>query len=224
MQDVQYTTGQDDRSSIYLKIESSPANIQKSWEFLTSDEINSAIIKINSIINIVDYLDQKLQLESLPSSTGWEYKTYCPFHKGGKERTASLFLNREQNRYYCQACGANGGIVDYISRSFGRPYNLVVEHIFDCINGKDINIDTTIELKKAQERKIYQDNLINISLMYKDFVKKHIENNDALDYINKCMAAFDGLCEDRENDIQNSIVNVVSKFSLYISKYNNEKK
>ncbi len=222
MQNLQHTAGQDDRDIVYVKIESAPANIQKGWNFLTTEEITAALIVINSQLNIVDYLDQKLALDHLPSSTGWEYKTHCPFHKGGKERSASLFLNREQNRYYCQACGAGGGIVEYISRSYGRPYNLVVEHIYDCINGKDISIDTTIELKKNQERKLYQDNLLKLSAMYNEFLKKNIDNEDAICYINKCMSAFDVLCEDRENDIQNSIVGIVSKFALYISKYNCE--
>lgn len=42
-------------------------------------------------------------------------KTFCPFHKGGNERTPSFIYFQERNGFYCFGCNTGGGPVDFVS-------------------------------------------------------------------------------------------------------------
>ena len=139
--------------SIFNAIESSPDVVQWGWDDKSStpEGQQSIIAEANKSISLIDYLYPKLQIDDVRSSSGWSYRSTCPFHKHGHERTPSFFINAEQNRYYCQACGASGGIVEYISITFKRPTILVAEHILRCIN-KDFQSES-ISTKKINDKK-----------------------------------------------------------------------
>lgn len=38
-------------------------------------------------------------------------EVFCPFHKGGEERTPSLMMNLKDGHYKCFTCGEKGGDV-----------------------------------------------------------------------------------------------------------------
>lgn len=43
--------------------------------------------------------------------TGPRLAVYCPFHKGGEERSPSLMMNGNDGHYKCFTCGEKGGDV-----------------------------------------------------------------------------------------------------------------
>lgn len=220
MQILSNTTGSDSGKSLFSAIESSPELVQRGWNDQTSTiEGQQAIIEeANKLINLSEYLQNKLNLENTNSSSGWVYKSICPFHKHGQERTASFFINTEQNRFYCQACNISGGISEFIALSYKRSTILVAEHILECVKGsyKIPDIDT----KKINEKRKFQSSWLKLSDLYRSFTKQHIDDNDAIEYINKCFSSLDDIIDENPDAVEKAIDDILFKFEIYLKKYN----
>lgn len=218
MSKIQSPTGSDNNSNIYRQIESSVRVIQHGWKDLsnTLEGYTTVILQANKSINIVDYIDSKLDLKYVPSNTGWNYKAYCPFHKCGNERTPSLFINKNDNRYFCQACGVSGGIVDYISKMFNRPKIVVAENILQCVNG---NVEVEMEsVDKAKRIKKIESILLKMSDIHREFI---LQNNDdeSFEYIMKIMKGFDLVYIYNTEKVEQNIEEIFEHFKLYLQKY-----
>jgi len=220
MSKIQSSTRSNNNSNIYKQIESSVRVIQHGWNDFsnTLEGYSNILSQANKAIDIVEYIDSKLELVYVPSNTGWKYKAYCPFHKSGNERTPSLFINKDDNRYFCQACGASGGIVDYISKIFYRPKIIVAEHILQCLNG-NIEIETD-NIDKIKRTKQIESILLKISDMHRDFI--HQNNDDeSFEYIMKIMQGFDLVYIYNNEKIEENIEEVLDHIKLYLEKYQN---
>lgn len=204
---------------IYKQIESSSRIVQSGWKDIstTIEGYISTIDKANKSIDLVDYLDTRLEMEYIPSNNGWNYRLRCPFHKHGDERTPSMFISKEQNRFYCQACGKTGGIVDYLAFKFKRPPISVAKNILYCMSENFVIDDTAV--KKSNERKKYQKNMLQMSEMYQKFVKKYFTDSDAMEYINKCYFNFDKLLIQNTESVEKNFEELIKQFKLYIHKY-----
>jgi DNA primase len=218
MPEIQNKSRPDNNQNIYRKIESSIRIIQNGWSDLSSsiEGYISIISKANSSIDISDYMDSKLELIYIPSNKGWSYKAYCPFHKGGNERTPSFFINKNDNRYFCQACGASGSVVDYISKMYNRPQIAVAEHILKCVNG-DYSIEEN-KIEKAKIRKKINDFLLKMSDMHREFLLKN-NTDDAIQYIMKIMKGFDLVYVYNTEKVEENIEEIFEHFKLYLKKY-----
>lgn len=214
MQILRNTTRPAVGKDLFSQIESTPILAQNGWDYIADNDL---INKANQSINIIDYLSNKIILDETNSSTAWTYKAKCPFHKGGDERTASLYINQEQGRFYCQACGKSGGVVEYIAFIYKRPLVVVAEHILKCISG-DFTIEATAA-KKAAERRKYQNYMIILSKLYNKFVKEHLDDIQAVEYANKCYYGFDLILETKPEGVQSSIEEISKRFDLYLKKY-----
>jgi len=219
MQVLPSRSGSICNSNLFDAIELAPNVAQNGWNDKSAviEEYNATIETANKAINLIEYLQTKMILEEIPSNSNWSYKTKCVFHKSGSERTASMFINVEQNRYYCHACSASGGIVEYIAKIYKRSPFLVAQHILNCIQG-NYQIDTE-NIKKANDRKKFQINFIKISDLYRSFAKKYVDDDAAMIYINKCFAGFDSIIEDNQEKIEQSIEQIVKHFENYLKKY-----
>ena len=221
MQIFSNNTGSDSGKSLFSTIESSSGTIQQSgWDdkSTTPEGQRSIIEAANKAISLIDYLQTKLNLEQINSSNSWGYKTHCPFHKHGQERTASFFINTEQNRFYCQACNISGGISEYIAYTYKRPVILVAQHILECVKGTFIVDDTSA--KKANEKKKFQAVWLKLSELYRSFMRSHLNDEDAFTYANKCFSGLDNIMEERQDDVEKSIEEIYDKFEAYLKKYN----
>jgi hypothetical protein len=219
MQILPNTTGSDCKSSLFSAIESAPGVIQRGWDdqSATPEGHKSIIDAANKSINLADYLQTKLNLESTNSSSGWIYKAPCPFHKHGQERTASFFINTEQNRFYCQACNISGGISEYIAFSYKRSPILVAEHILNCVNGS-FQISEA-DTKKVNDKRKFQSSWLKLSELYRSFAKSHIDDDAAIEYANKCFCGLDNVIEDNQDAVEKSIDEILYRFELYLKKY-----
>jgi hypothetical protein len=220
MQDIQHTPGTRNGKDIFKQIECFNGITQSGWGGISKSADAIAVInKANSSLNIVDYLNTKFKLEHVSSSAGWNYRTSCPFHKGGHERTPSFFINATNNRYYCQACGVTGGIVQFISKKFARPEIIVAEHILKCVDGK-VNVDAD-RVNKINEYKKFQKALLDLSDMHREFLLEYQYDNDALEYITKIMKGFDNIVEANPDGVGKSMANIIDQFKIYLEKYRN---
>lgn len=46
----------------------------------------------------------------------------CPFHSGGNERTASMFVYPRNRGYHCFACGDSGDSISFVQKLFGLNF------------------------------------------------------------------------------------------------------
>lgn len=219
MQILSNNTGPDCGKSLFSAIECFSGLIQPGWSDASStvEGQQSLIESANKSINLLDYLQTKLNLEETNSSSGWTYKTICPFHKHGQERTASFFINVDQNRFYCQACNISGGISEYIAYTFKRPVILVAEHILKCTQG-NFQIDEA-NIKKTNEKKKFQAMWLKLSELYRIFMRNHLNDDDAFVYVNKCFSGLDNIMEERQEETEKVIDEIYYKFENYLKKY-----
>lgn len=219
MQILSNRTESNSGGDLFREIEAVATVIQHGWDdqSATSEGHQSIIEAANKSVNLVDYLQTKLNLENTNSNTSWVLKSQCPFHKHGQERTASFFINTEQNRFYCQACNITGGISEYIAFSFKRSPILVAEHILSCVKG-NFQI-SEIDTKKANDRKKFQINWLKLSELYRAFTKSHIYDKAAIEYANKCFYSLDNVVEENQEAVEKAIDEILYKFELYLKKY-----
>lgn len=74
----------------------------------TKNQILSAV----SIIDIAK--DSSIELEAI-SSGNFTHRCKCPSkdHKSGSERTGSLYIDGDNNNFYCFGCGASNNAIDF---------------------------------------------------------------------------------------------------------------
>lgn len=106
--------------------------------------------KIIDQILIVDLCSEfGIQVESLHGGN-FTHRCKCPSpsHKGGRERTPSLYIDSTNNNFYCYGCGAYSNPVNF--------YNLIHEDLSfqDCVNTLKLRIDD----KKGSKRRFVQSN------------------------------------------------------------------
>jgi len=70
------------------------------------------IIKTVSIVKLAE--EAGLSMEDCVSGN-FDLRCKCPAkdHKGGNERTASLYIDSNNNNFYCYGCGASSNVLDF---------------------------------------------------------------------------------------------------------------
>lgn len=72
--------------------------------------------EIAANVDLVEYIGQQLPLEK----RGGDYYAHCPLHI---DKTASLHISPDVNRYYCFSCERGGSIIGYLMDYEGLRYN-----------------------------------------------------------------------------------------------------
>lgn len=91
-------------------------------------------------VGILDILD-KCRLEYTAVSSGdFAYRMRCPFpwHADGAERTASMYISKDQDSFYCFGCNYNGNTINFAQYLLGKPYDKAIEWL---MNMADISGD-----------------------------------------------------------------------------------
>lgn len=77
---------------------------------------------------------------------GDEYKSRCPFHSGGNERTPSLHYSDTKNIYHCFGCHSSGNKIDFIKNYLKTPYYIALERAASIIG---INSSSDFDLSEV---------------------------------------------------------------------------
>lgn len=179
----------------------------------------SLIEQANKTFNLLDYIETKYTVQIQTSSNGWTRRMFCPFHKNGHERTPSLFINTEKNVFYCQACGASGGLVQFISNLTNRSEDSIANDLIKIgNNGQSILSKIEAEKKLEQKRKVFEF-CLKISSLFHEFIKNHIDDDEGLKYIDKLMVGFDNVFLLNPEDTEKNIEEIFNNFQTYLSTY-----
>lgn len=129
-------------------------------------------------------------------SGNFNYRCRCPSsnHKNGNERTGSLFIDSENNNFFCFGCNAGANVIDF--------YMLCKEIDFSSAM---LDLRTRVDPKKIKGAGYNKTRnnlpiLLNISHLFRQNILAH--PND-LKWINQIMRRTDEYLEDiKSNDIK----------------------
>ena len=103
---------------------------------------------IKNQVKIIDLCDEfSIRLE-LVNNGSFTHRCRCPYHKSGNERTPSLYIDSENNTFYCYGCGASNTVINF--------YNLFYPDYDekDCVMDLKDRIDST----RKYPKRIVQNN------------------------------------------------------------------
>jgi len=202
----------------YSKLDSISIITEESWDD-SSAGIESPILieRANKSIDLLDYLNEKISLDIIVSHSGWTRRAFCPFHKSGLERTPSFFINPFKNIFYCQACEAKGGIVQYLSLQQNVPENLVASFILQTFEVKTSELSN--EKKRLENKRRIQKAMIILSTIFNIFLKHHQDDERAFEFANKAMEGFDNAYALNKKGIESNIDEIISNLKNYFISY-----
>ena len=79
-------------------------------------------------------------------------KAPCPFHKGGRESSASFYYYPESNTYFCFGCKIGSRPIDFVSLIENCTYMEAANKILSQFSSGDYVIDNSIDKNNCSER------------------------------------------------------------------------
>lgn len=174
--------------------------------------------EISNNVNLLEYVGQYMDLEK----RGDDYYAHCPLHI---DKTPSLSINPEANKWYCFSCGRGGDIISYLIEYEGLRFDQAVEKAAS-LAGIDISMmcrsETIAFLKKLKKWQTKQDAPFEHQIIpyaeYEKFDKavaqEWLDEGISLDVMRK----FDVRIDDRQNrivypvcDINGNLINIKAR-------------
>jgi len=123
------------------------------------------IINTVSIVRLAE--EAGIPLEDCVSGN-FDLRCKCPAkgHKGGNERTASLYVDSTRNNFYCYGCGASSNVLDFYmllnNVEFGEAFKVLREQAVASGNskaylGKVSNFAVLMEISEFFRRQMLQN-------------------------------------------------------------------
>ena len=139
---------------------------------------------ILSSVSILDLARKfSIPLEQVCSGN-FTHKCRCPSpeHKSGSERTGSLYIDGENNNFYCFGCGASNNVIDFYILKTGCDFSTAMSEMADLVD------PTKISGKPSVRKKNNFAHLLSISKMFREM---QLENPHDLEWIESVMMRTD---------------------------------
>ena len=150
--------------------------------------------EINVTIRITELANKfSIALESV-NSGNFTHRCKCPSkeHKSGSERTGSLYIDEQNNNFYCFGCGASNNVIDFYILCKDVDFSTAILELSE-------NIDPTKVSKVPRKQKAVNfSQLLEISNIFRRAQTMHSED---IEWIEKLMKKTDQYLEsiDRYN-------------------------
>ena len=95
-------------------------------------------------ISLLDYAAQTIEFKKVGAT---EWSAHCPRHI---DKTSSLFVSTDKNRFYCQSCHVGGDLISWMRIFEGKSYTEAVEKICEMTGG------SAEKLKQCEAMGVYQ--------------------------------------------------------------------
>ena len=127
---------------------------------------------ILSSIKISDIAESQGISLTEANSGNFTHRCKCPGteHKSGLERTGSLYIDNQNNNFYCFGCGASNNAIDFYMLCTDRTFSEAIEDLSSSVDPNKIS-------KRALEKK--QNTmpiLLEISILLRKAQKAHMED------------------------------------------------
>mgnify|MGYP001808429058 CR=1 FL=1 len=120
-------------------------------------------------------------------SGNFTHRCRCPGpeHKGGAERTGSLYIDGENNNFYCFGCGATNNVIDFYILKTGCDFSTALTEMSRFVDPTKIS---GVSGKPSVRKKNNFAYLLNISKMFREV---QLENPHDLEWIESIMMKTD---------------------------------
>ena len=138
----------------------------------------------------------------------------CPFHKGGNERTPSMWVYPETNSFHCFGCKSSGKSVEFVGKS--ESLSKFEASLFIIEKWGHLIGDVAIP-EDAQDN--FQETfLLEFSGYIRDFLRRN-ESAEAFEYAEKLSFGFDKICQKHQlssDGLKSLIEKIKKRLDLYI--------
>lgn len=140
------------------------------------------ILKAVSIVDLADKFS--IPLERVCSGN-FTHRCKCPSpeHKSGSERTGSLYIDGENNNFYCFGCGASNNVIDFYILKTGSDFMTSISDLSELVDPNKVSASTN-SARKVSNFLI----LLSISNMFRRAQK---ENPSDIEWIESVMRKTD---------------------------------
>ena len=136
------------------------------------------IIKAVAISDIAGQLS--ISLEQI-NSGNFTHRCKCPArdHKNGSERTCSLYIDNENNNFYCFGCGASNNAVDFYMLCKDVDFSTAIQEMSSLVDPSKIgNVS-------RQKKAINFPHLLKISDCFREAQREHPEDIEWVESVMK---------------------------------------
>lgn len=151
---------------------------------------------IKTIIKQIKIFDlaEEIGLDLEKTSGRFDYRCRCPAHSSGRERTPSLYINTEQNSFYCFGCSKGSNVIDFYMLMNDASFHDTMQ-----VLKEKVNPDLTTTQIQVREKNNFTL-LLKLSSVYRRYLRKYPEQRD---YIYSVMKKSDEYIESiPTNDIK----------------------
>ena len=127
------------------------------------------ILSAARILDIAKKLS--IGLESI-SSGNFTHRGRCPSpeHKGGQERTGSLYVDGDNNNFYCFGCGASNNVIDFYMLKQGCDFSTALSEMSELVD------PSKVSAKKHAAKKNNFKELMAISRVFRLIQERYPED------------------------------------------------
>lgn len=146
------------------------------------------IVKGASILTVAESM--QIQMEEV-STGNFTHRCRCPStkHKSGTERTSSLYVDGENNNFYCFGCGASNNVIDFYILGTGHDFIRSMNDLCQFVDETKIN-----EVAEVRRQTNF-DQLMDIAIMFRGTLREHPED---FEWINSLMKKTDEFSEEMD--------------------------
>lgn len=94
-------------------------------------------------------------------------KCPSPDHKGGLERTGSLYIDNDRNNFYCFGCNASNNVIDFYILCTDKTFSESIRDLSAFVDKK--NLKRSVDVAKSTIFSV----LLNISHYYRALFQAH---------------------------------------------------
>lgn len=137
--------------------------------------------EILSALNILDVAtDNGLSVEEVVSGN-FTHRCKCPGsdHKGGSERTGSLYIDSIRNNFYCFGCSASNNAIDFYMLCTDLDFGSAIRALSEEIDPSKI---TKVRAEHVQNN---FSSILDISNLFRKYQKMHTEDVEWIEGVMK---------------------------------------
>jgi DNA primase len=137
--------------------------------------------QILSSIKISDIAD-RFGISMIESPSGnFTHKCKCPGkdHKGGTERTGSLFVDNDNNNYYCFGCGSSNNVIDFYMLCSDKTFSEAIEDISGFVDKANL-----VPTKTVVKGSIFTT-ILNLSHFFRETMLRHPDDIEWIESVMK---------------------------------------
>jgi len=131
---------------------------------------------IDILIDKVDFLDilDECDLEYWECQGDSTHRMKCPLpvHDFGGERTASMFIDAESNKFYCFGCNSGGTVISFVELYYGIPFHESMKLLSKYINIEDCDGSSLPKRKRKGTEDLVETHVFRSSVMIREHVSK----------------------------------------------------